>query len=385
MHLSVFHIRLKNFEIQAERMLDATLRTRAVAITSSHHQNGTIVCLSPEAEEEGLFAGMKVSLARKMSHSAQLLPYNTSLYRRMNQYLYHTISTFSPVVEPAGFGRFYADMTGMESLYKSRRQTGYRISREIRSRINLKSQIGIGANKLVSQISTHVVPEPIYEVERGSEPQFLAPLPSHILPVSQEKPVKRILDFLFLQKVRNIQEVVTHQQAGAILFGSHYPRLSMESHGEDTSIVQPPRLRDHIMAQKVLSSDTNDEAILHAVVQELAEQAAFRMRSRRKIAGSISLEIFYSDGYRSMRKGSLISNDNHSVTVMCLKLFRQANFRRNRIRSILVDATRLRLTADQLNLFEDPITESHALSAAMDRIRGKFGFDAVKPLAALAC
>ena len=46
---SVFHIRLSDFELQAERMLDASLRTRAVAIISSHHQNGTVVALSNEA------------------------------------------------------------------------------------------------------------------------------------------------------------------------------------------------------------------------------------------------------------------------------------------------------------------------------------------------
>ena len=99
-------------------MLDAALRSRAVAIISAHNANGTIIALSPEAGQEGLCKGMKVSLARKMSPTTRLLSYNRSLYSRMHHYLYQTITTFSPLVEPAVFGQFYIDMTGMWSVQR---------------------------------------------------------------------------------------------------------------------------------------------------------------------------------------------------------------------------------------------------------------------------
>ena len=73
-------------------MLDAALKSRAVAIISAHYTNGTIVALSSEARQEGLLQGMKVSLARKMSRSTRLLPYNRSLYSRMHQYLNQTVA-----------------------------------------------------------------------------------------------------------------------------------------------------------------------------------------------------------------------------------------------------------------------------------------------------
>ena len=63
MSQTVFHLRLRDFELQAERQLDASLCTRPIAIISSHHQNGTVVSVSKEGEEEGLHTGMKVSLA----------------------------------------------------------------------------------------------------------------------------------------------------------------------------------------------------------------------------------------------------------------------------------------------------------------------------------
>jgi len=196
--------------------------------------------------------------------------------------------------------------------------------------------------------------------------------------------VNRIINFLFLRKVQSIQKITSDYQTGSILFGSHYPRISREAKGEDNSIVQPPRMREHVMVQKVLSSDTNDENILRPVVQELAEQVALQLRSRMKIAGTLTLDIYYTDGYKSTRKGSIHYNDNHSVIGTCTQLFTRAHNRRNRIRSILIDATKLKLTANQLNLFDDVQLESKILSVALDKIRGRYGFDVIKPLAALA-
>jgi DNA polymerase-4 len=159
MAASIFHVRLKDFELQAERLMDASLRTRPVAIISSQQQDGTIVSVSPEAKEEGLYRGMKLSLARKMSHSALLMPYNRSLYTSLNSYIYKTVSTFTPIAEPAHFGQFYLDMTGMKHLYPSYQQAGLSVSNVIADKTSLASTIGISVNKLVSRISTAVVPD----------------------------------------------------------------------------------------------------------------------------------------------------------------------------------------------------------------------------------
>ncbi len=77
----VFHTRLAHFAVQAERLVDPTLATRPIAVITSPAQNGTILALSSEARAEGLVKGMRVSLARKVSRAAMLLPFNASLYQ----------------------------------------------------------------------------------------------------------------------------------------------------------------------------------------------------------------------------------------------------------------------------------------------------------------
>ena len=48
----VFYIRLKEMELQAERIMDPRLKTRSIAIISSSHSNGSIVSLSAEAKKK---------------------------------------------------------------------------------------------------------------------------------------------------------------------------------------------------------------------------------------------------------------------------------------------------------------------------------------------
>ena len=60
----VFHIRLHNMEIQAERIIDPRLKTQAVAIISSNHSNGSIISLSSEAKEEGTSSPEELGLQK---------------------------------------------------------------------------------------------------------------------------------------------------------------------------------------------------------------------------------------------------------------------------------------------------------------------------------
>ena len=378
---SIFHIRLQNFELQAERMLDATLKSRAVAIISAHNANGTIVAISPEAGQEGLCKGMKVSLARKMSQSTRLLPYNRSLYSRMHNYLYQTVARFSPLVEPAVFGQFYMDMTGMNGIYKNDLRAGDMISKRINEVVRLENHIGISSNKLLSRISTSVVPERIYKIDSGEESHFLAPLHSRLLPTSAQPAVERMLRFLFLRQVQDVQFVMLQESAAQAIFSRYYKPLAMEAKGMDTSAVQPLRKQDHIIEQTILPEDTNDEEKLYAIVRQMAGQVGFKLRRRSEIARHMNLEIHYTDGYRSERTGSLKINDEASVVRDCLELFFRANIRRNRIRTIIIDASKFQTVACQLDLFSPTETQHRVLAEALDHIRRKHGFAIIKTAA----
>ena len=383
MEKSIFHIRLKDFEIQAERLLDPRLRTKALAIISSQKSESVIIRLSDEAQQEGLREGMPLSLARKMTHSAIFLPRNESLYNRMGQYVYEIISAFSPLSEPVENGQYYVDMSGMQALARSARQSADTILKEIERKSSLSALLGIGSNKLITRVSTLTVPEIIYEVPHGEEPRFMAPLYTQILPVSAEKAVRKILDFLLLKEVREIQHIAGRKETASLIFGDFSARVSLESMGLDKSPVTPPKREPAITRQEILSADTNDAQILEAVVQTLAGEIGFELRRRCRSAADIAVEIHYSDGFKNIRHEKNGANDDRSLTDLCLRLFERANYRRNRIRSVIIHARKLRPYAKQLDLFAPQEKEFNNLQKAVDQIRERFGTDSIRSAAML--
>jgi len=377
MHRSVFHLRLKNFELQAERMMDTSLQTRAVVIVSSNRQDGTIVSLSNEAQEEGLYLGMSRSLARQMNRHVLMLPYNHSLYSRLNRYLYTTVSSFTPVVEPGSFGQFYLDMNGMNSVYKNLQNTGTRLAQTIDEKTHLKGAVGISTNKLVSTISTSVIPEIVHEVFPGDESSFLSPLDSWMLPTVQQPPVKKVIQFLFLNKIVHIQSVVRHETDAQALFGKFTKKIALEAEGKDLSAVRPPQLKEHITEQVVLPTDTNDKEDLRSAVMTLSGQVGFRLRKRGQTAKNVRMEIHYTDGIKRSKMGKLDAIDNTSVFAVLQQLFDCANVRRNRIRTILADASHFVYHTTQLDLFSHSDRKDIRLSHAVDAIRKKYGMKSI--------
>lgn len=374
----VFHIRLKGMELQAEMIIDPVLRTRPVAIISSDQPNGTIISLSPEAEKDGLFQGMKVSVVRKMSRSVQLLPYNRSLYTRVNRYIYNAISMFTPIIEPEGFDGFYLDMKGMRAIRGDMQNTGMSIIQRIHEQTNISGMVGISVNKLVSRIVTSVVPEKIHKVRRGKEAQFLSPLNPVVLPVVKDNYVKQLIRFLWIKQISHIQFISQHPDEFRTFFGDYAAQLFHEAHGYDSSVVKPPEIQDHVLEQRVLPEDTNDQNILYVVVKNLAEQVAFKLRKRQQVANKVKLEIHYTDGHHRIRTGRIIKIDDRSVIDVCQKLFGKANERRNRVRSILLDASDFRPDINQGELFPTAENRDMAVSKAVEKIRLKYGVQSLQ-------
>jgi len=374
----VFHLRLSNLEIQAERILDSSIKGRPLAVISSHNPDGIILSLSKEALSEGLRKGMRVLKARKMSASTLLLPYNVHLYRRLYKYIYKSLSKFTPIVEPYKLGQFFLDMGGMNSIYGNNQDAGSSIIKTIRKETNVFSVIGISRNKLVSKIITAINPEPIYKIEVGGEAQFLAPLDPSFLPSTHIKYVNRIIRFLMIKKIKDIQSIANNYKYFQALFGIHATSLENESKGAYSSCVKPSALSDNILVQKVLSIDSNDSNILYAALRSLSDDLALRLKKRKQVANKVSLEIHYSDGYSANSIGSLKFNDSQYVFNTCFKIFNKLNKRRNRVRSILINASHFQSYLQQEYLFSSKESSTIKISKVVDAIRLKYGLQSIQ-------
>ena len=90
------------------------------------------------------------------------------------------------------------------------------------------------------------------------------------------------------------------------------------------------------------------------------------------------MEVHYSDGFQSIKFGKVTTFDDKSVACICKQLFNKANYRRNRIRSVLLDASDFKSYLEQTNLFINQNTINMRISKVIEKIRAKYGFDSIQ-------
>ena len=105
---------------------------------------------------------------------------------------------------------------------------------------------------------------------------------------------------------------------------------------------------------------------------------AFKLRQRKQIADKIRLEVHYTDGYKRQRIGNIKGTDDLSAITECKKLFKKANERRNRVRTILVDVWDFQPYVVQEDLFSHIEQQNLSLSIAIDKIRSKYGIHSLQ-------
>jgi DNA polymerase-4 len=106
------------------------------------------------------------------------------------------------------------------------------------------------------------------------------------------------------------------------------------------------------------------------------------LRATRRQARRVGLQLDYTDGTTVSRQASVRKGvaDDHSLQRLALTALERSLTRRTRVRSCRLIGDRLHGRSPQLNLFADPATgrKKEQLLAAMDRIRQRFGREAIR-------
>jgi DNA polymerase-4 len=383
MDRAILHLDIPAFPIAVERVVEPHLRCRPVVVAPSSSSRAPILVSSLEARAAGVFRGMPLARAVRICRDLTVLPPNPSLYRRASGAILHLLSGYSPLLEPAGGGHVFLDMTGTKRLFGEAADSADRIHREVLRRLRLASTLGVASNKLVSRVAARVIrPERLYDVFPGSEAPFLAPLGVDLLP-AVDPPSREVLSEVNVVRVKELAALTLPHLR--ILLGKRAGRLFREAKGIDDSPVRPPDAAPVAREEETLAEDSNEEAVHREALDRLVVKAASQLRKTGREAARISVRIRYADGVESETSGS---PERPTASEFLLReaadrLFEKARGRRIRIRHLEVSLLDLRDLPRQLCLFDAPPSGAPAahrrenLERALERIQERYGAEAV--------
>jgi DNA polymerase-4 len=381
---------LDTFFVSVERILDPSLRDKAVVVGGHKGGRGVVTSTSYEARAFGVRSGMSIWEATKLAPHAVFLPGHHELYGEYSNGAREIVERYSPVVVAASIDEHYLDFRGCEGLYKKPGdadddatilRTVRDLTATIERELGLPASAGIATTKPMAKVASALAkPRGVLLVVAGTEQATLAPLPVRRLPgvgpVCERK--LNASGVATLADLVDAPESVLHR-----IFGVYAGEIRRAARGLGTDDLgrERPAFREHDPRGQLRGSISNERTFAEtshrdteAVLAGLCERVAHRARKRGVDARTITLRLRYVD-FHTISRSRTVAPTSVDIEVhkVALDLYREARTRPLPIRLLGVALSKLRLQDDQLVLFDGGIRRG----IAVDRVREKFGYDAV--------
>jgi len=374
MDRTVLHLDMDTFFVSVERLKNSRLTGKPVII-GGMSDRGVVSSCSYEARKYGVSSAMPMKIARIMCPEAIVIRGDMEAYSNYSNMVTSIIADKAPLYEKASIDEHYIDLTGMDRFYGT-----YKWSHELRQFIiretGLPISIGLSVNKTVSKIAAgEAKPNGEKEVRREIVLPFLDPLPISRIPMIGQKTshTLRSMGIATIYTLRNIPAEMLEN-----LMGKNGIEIWKRANGIDSTPVISYSERKSISTEHTFEKDTTDMTQLSRILAVMVEKIAWELRKQEKLTSCVTVKIRYSNfDTHTLQKRIPYTSFDHVLSDISRELFGRLYQRRMLIRLIGVRFSHLVRGVQQLDMFDDT-PERVSLYMAMDRIRNRFGRDAVR-------
>ena len=381
----ILHVDLDAFFVEVCRHNHPELHdVQLLVVGGRRDQRGVVQSASYAARRFGIHAGMPIGEAVRLCPEATFFQGSFGDYRKASLAVRAVLEDFSPIVVMSSLDEAYLDFGGTERLHPiSLLPVAEQLRDQVKSTTGLDCSVGIGPNRMIAKLASDCAkPRGLMEVRSGWEVGFLAGLPLRAMPGVGPKTAERWAE-LGLTDVHQIQTLT--EQALERLIGGDARPLKLRAHGQGGTTLRPQRLPKSVSRETTLSRDLRDPDQLERILALLTARVAGQLRDEQIVARAVTMKLRHDDFRTVTRRRTLetATDLDAEIYLAARSLFRDAFEevrRRDRgVRLIGVAATNLGTAAEE-DLFEPPErSRLRLLTEAVDKVRGKFGFDAVTP------
>ncbi len=371
---SILHLDIDTFFVSVERLKNSKLSGKPVIIGGiSNH--GVVSSCSYEARKYGVRSAMPMKMARNLCPDAIVIRGDMEAYSNYSNIITGIIAEKSPVYEKSSIDEHYIDITGMDRFYGCAKWA-HELRRYIIKETGLPISAGLSINKTVSKIACGEA-KPNGEIEVGKEIvlPFLDPLSISKIPMIGAKTyhVLRSMGIATIYTLRNIPAEMLEK-----LMGKNGVEIWKRANGIDSRPVISYSEQKSISTEHSLEKDTTDVIMLKQLLVNMVEKIAYELRKHEKLTSCVTVKIRYSNfDTHTLQKRIPYTAFDHILIDISKELFSRLYQWRMLIRLIGVRFSHLVRGVQQLDMFDDT-PEKVNLYMAMDKLRKRFGMDAVQ-------
>jgi DNA polymerase-4 len=375
--LTICHVDCDAFYATIEKRDDPSLADKPLIVGGG--KRGVVSTACYIARTFGVHSAMPMFEAKRLCPHAAVIRPNMEKYAEVSRQVRKLMLDMTPQVEPISIDEAFIDLAGTERLHgmppaKVLARFAARVEREI----GITVSIGLAANKFLAKIASDLdKPRGFAVLGKAEAEQFLAGKPVSLIygvgKVAAQRLAKDGFRLIADLQRANERELIRR-------YGAEGQRLFRLARGLDSRPVDPVRERKSISAETTFARDIASFRPLEKRLWAAAEEVADRLKEKRLAGSTVTLKLKTAD-FRILTRARSLENP----TQLAGRIFGAAR----ELLSREIDGTRYRLLgvgvsaltgadeADPADLIDRSAGRRAAAERAMDRVRGKFGHEAV--------
>lgn len=379
------HVDLDAFFVEVCRRFHPELRDIELLVVGGRRdQRGVVQSASYAARKYGVRSGMPIAQAVKLCPEATFFQGSFAHYGQASREVRAVLENFSPTVVMASLDEAYLDFTGTELLHPvSLLPIADAIRRQVKQEAGLACSIGIGPNRMIAKVASDAAkPRGMLEVRAGWEAEFLAGFSLRALPGIGPKTAEQ-LERLGFTDVWQIQQ--TPRESLERLLGTEAKWLKHRADGHGGTILTPHQLPKSVSRETTLSRDSTDLKLLDRILTLFSARVASQLREEGLAARTVQLKLRHGDFHTVTRRKTVPQPTNLDGEIYSAarelfdRAYREMRERNQGVRLLGVAAGNI-VIAGPADLFEpDKRTREREVTSAVDKVREKYGFDAMRP------
>jgi DNA polymerase-4 len=376
--LAIAHLDCDAFYAAIEKRDDPSLADKPVIVGGG--KRGVVATACYIARISGVRSAMPMFQALARCPDAVVVRPDMDKYVRVGREVRALMLELTPQVEPLSIDEAFMDLSGTERLHHAPPAISLaRLARRIETEIGITVSIGLSFNKFLAKVASDLEkPRGFSVIGKGEALAFLAPKPVGLI-WGVGKTMQARLASDGIATIGALQRVEESELARR--YGSMGLRLARLSRAEDHRTVDPRGEAKSVSAETTFDSDLSDAKALRSILRSLAEKVSRRLK-RANIAGrTITLKLKTADFRIRTRSRQLADPTQLADRIFAAGadlLAKETDGTRFRLLGIGIADFFDPALADPPDLVDRSAGRRAKAEAAIDRIREKFGNEAVE-------
>jgi len=391
----ILHVDMDAFFVAVEVRDRPELRGRPVVVGGTGAR-GVVAAASYEARARGVHSAQPSARARRLCPEAVFLPGRYERYAEVSRRIMEVLRSFTPLVEPLSLDEAFLDVTGAQRLHGPAPTIAGAVRERLRNEEGLECSVGVASSKFVAKLASAVAkptpsptgPRPgrgVVVVDDDEVPAFLRSLPLGALwgvgPATRAR-----LGRLGVTDVAGLAAMPLEALTGA-LGEAHGRHLYDLARGVDDRPVVPERARRSVGHEETFPADLHSHEALRRELVRLADAVAARLRAQGLSGRTVTLKVRFHD-FRTVTRSATLEHavDTAPELLGAAGRLLDAVDASPGVRLLGLSVSGLAAARQlPLDLGGDGPTAAarESASRAVERIRDRFGPDAIGPAALL--